>query len=310
MTTRALRLLAPILAAFLNAHVLAARPPEVDPNELGTRYAKSRAEFVPPEEREALGLDDTKWTKQHGKVHPDVYAALDKAEKVTEPWRDPAGLSGTAYVQVQLKYARQDKPGSAADRAAIKRLEDKLLSGLTSAEFYVEYPMQTAPGVLGYATRAGIEKLKSATDVTAICLDERPFPERPNPVTRDDLPAARAGDPATQPAQGRFWGNGGKVEADVYRALALHERVFVMVSLREATADERLADQVGKGRAIEEPVLKALSAREFWLQYRTAIRSSSGPLLMGEVTKEGLEKLVARPEVDGIGLTQRFVIAP
>ena len=279
-------------------------PGFLDPNLVGTRYAKGEHEFVSPEQREALGLDDTSWTKQHGKVHPDVYAALEKAEQVKEPWRDPVGFSGTVYVQVQLKHEPKGKADSPDNKAAIKQLETKLLSRLSAAEFYVEYPLQSQAAILGYATRQGIEKLKADADVLAVGLDSRPFPQRPDPVTKDDLPAPKPGDSA------RGGDSDARVEPDVYRALALHGRVFVRIGLAHKTVDEAREREVGRGRAIDEAALRALTADDFWVQYRTAIHSRNRPVLMGVVTREGLEKLIAQPDVDSVRLDRRTYAIP
>jgi hypothetical protein len=273
----------------------------LDPNFVGTRYAQSDAEFVSPEQREALGLDDTGWTKRYGKVHPDVYATLEKAEKVKEPWRDPVGHAGTVYVQVQLKHERKGKPGSAEDKAAIAELESKVLSRLSAADFYVEYPMQTQAAVLGYADRQAIEKLKANADVLAVGLDWRPFPQRPESVTKEDLPAPKPGGSTRPP------GEDPRVEPEVYRALAVHGRVFVGVDLKKTAGG---APGAMGSRALDEAVLRSLTAEELWVQYRTAINSEASPLIMGMVTREGLAKLTCQPALGAIWLNRRGYVVP
>ncbi len=273
-------------------------------------FALSKADLVPPEEREALGVDDTGRTGQYGKVHPDVYKALDKAESVKEPWLDITGHAGTVYVQVHLRHQQSDRPGSPENKAAIKALGSKVLSQLTAAEFYVEYPFQTLPGILGYATRTGIEKLKTNPDVVAVCLDDKPFPERPQAVTKADLPPPEAGEPATQPAQGRFWGSGGKVAAEVYRALGLYERVDVIVIMQDRPAEECLEKEIGRGRAIEEPVLGSLTAEEFWVRGRAPIGSAHGLFLDGRLTSAALRKLEDHAHVRAVGLPGPPIPAP
>ncbi|HUU98896.1 MAG TPA: hypothetical protein VM487_24455, partial [Phycisphaerae bacterium] len=173
MNARAVGFLLPAVGALaLFGGRAGADPPQQD--DLGTRYAKGVHEVVPPEQREALGLDETPWADEHGKVHPAVYRALEKAEKTLEkaertkdPWLDPVGFGGTVYVQVQLNHEQKGKADSAENKAAIKQLQSRVLSQLTAAEFYVEYPFQTLPGILGYANRAGLEKLKTNADVVA-----------------------------------------------------------------------------------------------------------------------------------------------
>ncbi len=275
---------------------------DMDPNVIGTRYAQSEAEIVPPEQREALGLDDAAWTKQYGKVHPDVYVALEKAEKVKEPWRNLAGLAGAVYVQVQLRRESTGNAASAGTTGAIGRLEGGVLSRLTAAEFHVEYAFQTTPCILGYARRSALEKLRAVADVAAICLDEKPFVSRPAHVVKEDLPPPKAGDPATQPARGRFWGSGGKVEADVYRALAKHGRVFVVVNVSDPGKAPPLSpERFAEVRGVEDGVLCALTANDLWVTDTTL----SFPSIAGYVNTDGLNKLVAQDTVTGIGLDGR-----
>lgn len=119
-----------------------------------------------PEQREALGLDATSWTTEHGKLHPGVYRLLEKAEETLErarrtgdPFLDPVGRAGTVYVQVHLRHEQQGKADSPENKAAIRALQSKVLSQLSAADFYVEYLFQTHPGILAYVNRAGLEKL-------------------------------------------------------------------------------------------------------------------------------------------------------
>jgi hypothetical protein len=259
-----------------------------DLDELGTRYARSIEEIVPPERREKLGLDNAGWTQEHGKVHPDVYKALEKAEKVRKRgWPDPVGFAGTVYVQVHLGYEQKGKRNSAENKAAIRQLQRKVLSQISAADFYVEYPFETLPGILGYVTRAGLEKLESHPDVVAVCLDQKPFPKRPPHVYAEDLPPLAPGDPSTQPAQGRFWGSGGKVEKEVYQVLGTQERVFVLVGLVHNPDRQEGGDR----KQIGDRVLSVLTAEEFWLSSRT------DHSLHGRVTRSGLQKLDEHPEV-------------
>ena len=119
----------------------------METTEVRLRWAlKGEHELVSPEEREALGLDDISWTRRHGKVHPDVYKALEKAERIgerakkaREAYLDPAGYAGMVYVQVRLKHEQKGRADSAENKAAIKQLQDKVLSQLTAAEFFVRY---------------------------------------------------------------------------------------------------------------------------------------------------------------------------
>jgi len=218
----------------VSASPVLARP--AGQKDAGAGPPKDVRQVIGRAEREALGLSEIKWTRDYGKVHPDVYEMLQRDER---PWPRPVGYEGTVYVQVQLKHKQKGKADSAENKAAIKRLQSRVLSQLTAAEFYVEYPFQTLPGILGYANRAGLEKLKTNADVVAICLDDKPFPRRPEHVFKVDLPPLKPGDPAIQAARGRR----GKVEVEVYQALGLHERVFVLVNLVPTGSRNRLSDE-------------------------------------------------------------------
>ena len=270
--------------------------------EVGLRWAlKGEYELVPAEQREALGLDDISWTRRYGKVHPDVYEALEKAERIGERakkarecYLDMFGFAGMVYVQVQLKHEQKGRADSAENKAAVKRLQEKVLSQLTAAEFFVRYPFETLPGILGHARRSAVEKLKANANVVAVCLDDKPFPRRPEPVRKADLPPLEPGDPSTQPAQGRFWGSGGKVEAAVYQALGMHERVFVIVGLNVPDASPLSDEGIAETREIANRVLADLTASEFWAE-------NKGEFLCGRVNNGGLAKLARHPDVEGVG---------
>ena len=276
--------------------------------EPGLRWgARSEQDIVPPEKRESMGLDDIGWTKQYGKVHPDVYKALEKAEMPREPWEDIQGYAGTVYVQVHLKHEPRGKPQSQENQAAIKQLQAKVLSTLTAAEFYTEYTFKRLPGILGRVNRAGLEKLRNNVDVVAICLDDKPFAERPPHVFKVDLPPLKPGDPSTQPAQGRFWKAGGKVEVEVYQALGMRERVFVIVILTSTPSDGPLTDEeVARNNQLGNGVLSAMTADEFWLTDRTA----SFPSFGGLVNKDGVRKLEQHPDVEGVGIEDAMIQVP
>ena len=274
----------------------------METTEVGLRWAlKGEHELVSPEEREALGLDDISWTRRHGKVHPDVYKALEKAERIgerakkaREAYLDPAGYAGMVYVQVRLKHEQKGRADSAENKAAIKQLQDKVLSQLTAAEFFVRYTFEMVPGILGHARRSAVEELGANPDVVAVCLDDKPFPRRPEPVRKADLPPLEPGDPSTQPAQGRFWGSGGKVEAAVYQALGMHERVFVIAGLNVPNASPLSDEGIAETREIANRVLADLTASEFWAE-------NKGEFLCGRVNNAGLAKLARHPDVEGVG---------
>jgi hypothetical protein len=246
-----------VLSAVLIGASIGAGQEAKDLSDLGTRYPKGEHEIVPPEQREALGLGDMGWTKPHGKVHPDVYAALEKAEKVKEPWLDFNGFAGTVYVQVHLKHEPKGQSDSPENNDAINELQSKVLSRLGAGDFCTRYEFVAAPGILGYGTRAAIEKLKASSDVVAVHLDDTPFPRPPEVVTKDDLPPAQPGHPV-----GRV-GPGGKTEANVYRALAIHGRVCVPVGFNFARRGP-IQESGGQGRKLEDTVLATLDAYAAW----------------------------------------------
>lgn len=258
--------------------------------------------IVPPEERETLGLNDITWTKEQGKIHRQVYTALENDER---PWPRPVGFEGTVFVQVHLKHEQVGKTDSPENKAAIKQLQSSVLSQLTAADFHVEYEFHTVPGLLGYVNRAGLDHLKDCAEVVAVCLDDKPMPKRPPHVTKADLPALKPGDPSTQPAEGRFWGNGGKVDAAAYQAVALHGRVFVGLTVEEHASQpdsppEAARQLEAESRRSVQAVLSGLTADEFWLQ--GAFSNHAG----GMVNMQGLVRLQNHPGVRNVGLDSRF----
>jgi hypothetical protein len=268
------------------------------------REAKNIREEISPEGREALGVNETTWAKADGKIHPTVYKAIEDDER---PWPRPVGFEGTAYVQVHLKHEQKGKVDSPENKTAIKQLQSRVLSDLTAAQFHVEYPFQSVPCILGYADRACLGKLSANPDVIAICLDDKPMLKRSAHVTKDDLPPLQPGGPGTQPAEGR--GSDGKVEAHVYQAVALHERVFVSVIVQEsypplAKAPQERNQAEAESRMIVDRVLSSLTADEFWLQSRFSVHAG------GLVNREGLAKLASLPDVRGVALDARFRVDP
>jgi hypothetical protein len=202
------------------------------------------------------------------------------------------------YVQVQLKHEQRGKADSAENKAAIRQLQGKVLSQLTAAEFYVEYPFQTLPAFLGYATRAAVEKLKSNPDVLAVCLDEKPLPRPTGRVASEDLPPGAQGDSTLRAPDG-------KVQADVYRAVALKGRVFVLVSLKESPLEAGAQREVGAARNVEERLLSAVSADQFWVVRRSPMGSARAPFLTGFVNSSGLATLQGHPLLKSVALDQR-----
>jgi len=249
-----------------------------------------------------LGLDETPWTKEYGKIHPDVYKMLERAEQAG---RDPGGYKGVAYVQVHLRHRQSGRADSAENKAAIRRLQRQVLSRLTALEFHTEYLFETQPGILGYVNRQGLEKLKADPDVVAVCLDHKPFPRRRLPVFKVDLPPLRSGDPATQPARGRFLGSGGKVEVEVHQALGLYDRVFVHVGLRAPDAGDPGSASWRRGMlAAGARVLASLTADDFHLTSRAT------SCLHGWINRKGLAKLARHKNVKRVTMEAEVLRLP
>ncbi len=289
---------------MLGAGMALAAPPRmaIDPNEPEkTRPTVSR------EEREKLGLTPHTWS---GVVHPDAYARLDKLNRTVASLKDRlkkgrdvkafdalmrVRFEGTMYVQVQLKD--MDAQG-------------RVLGGLKASEFHPEQLFEKSTGFTGYVSKDGLDKLAKNPDVTAVCLDDKPLPERPKPIYKNDLPPAKLGDTAS--AQSGV--AEGKVDADVYRALNLSNRVNVIVSLRgeslpkgsdkssEMRAREELREQ--EALKLQDRVLSAVSANEFWL----CARMRGLPIISGFIDRDGLEKLWRHPDVRLIRLEELMQI--
>ena len=80
-----------------------------------------------------------------------------------------------------------------------------------------------------------------------------------------------------------------------------HDEIFVIVNLKQQTAP--MSDIVARTKAAREVqtrVLNAISAADF----RVTLRMPGGSL-RGYVTKDGLRRLVAHPDVESVGLPGR-----
>ena len=144
--------------------------------------------------------------------------------------------------------------------------------------------------------------LATHPDVTGVCLDENPLPEKgPRTIYKDDLAPAGPGEAANEPGAAE-----GKVDPDVYRAFGLSDRVDVTVSLRtdslpqltdvpsEMWARSRLRRQAEN--ELRDRVLSTVSADEFW------VWTPLGPGMSGFINNHGLKKLCEHPDVLRINL--------
>lgn len=279
---------------LLAATTVPAAPPRaaVDPNAPD----KNRT-MISREERERLGLAPHTWT---GVVHPDVYQRLDKLTKMVESLKSRNDLDavdarqrvrfeGTVYVQVQLK-----------DRDA----RHSVLANLKASEFYVQQLFEESDGFIGYAKKEAVDKLARDPGVVSVCLDDKPIPERPTPIYKNDLPPVPPGDPSsTAPGVEEK-----KVTPDVYRALAMNSRIYVLVSLRRDSLPA-LTDRSSEMKAqweqrkqaeeqLQNRALSGVSASEFWLFAKL------GSGVAGYVDRQGLDKLWRNPDVRLIHLDE------
>jgi hypothetical protein len=263
---------------------------------LGPATAFAESEPVPerltrppiaPEQREALGLDCS--PSQGAKVHPDVHRALQQGRPALPPYQ----FRGFAYVQVVLRHEQRGAPESAENRAALNQVQTAVLRRLTAAEFGRPFRFTTRPGLLGFASAEGVVKLDEDPNVIAVCLDDKPFPRYPPAVTAEDLPA-----PTSAPSEEHP-----KVPDAVFRALHRDGRVFVMVSLVFDRTRRLARAEVSE---IENQVLSAVTADEFWVQSRNSGTSLGYPSLMGYANQEGLRTLANHPSVLKIGMNVRL----
>lgn len=287
-------------AITLGQRPAATRPSVVsDPND----PEKTRV-TVSPEERETLGLTPRTWT---GVVQPQAYTTLDALSKTADRLKKTNTVQaiqalhsirfeGTVYVQIQLK------PDS-----RIQDAQHRVLASLKASEFHPLYLFEASAGLTGYATKEALDRLAKSPDVTGVCLDDKALPGPGKIVVKDALPPAKPGEAANEPGVPEK-----KVDPDVYRALALTDRVDVLISLREDSlpkltdvpsqmhAQNQLRKQAEK--QLQDRVLSLVSADEFWLSNRL------GPGISGRITKEGIDKLWKDPDVRRIYLPQAFKV--
>lgn len=237
---------------------------------------------IPAAEREALGLDARSWAG--GKVQPEVSRSFQQGSAAHVPF----WFEGRVYVQVQLRHEPQGAADSPANISAIRQRQSTVLRNVTAADFAVMYCFRTHPGVLGYVTRAGVDRLASHVDVVAIRLDDKPYPRLPERITADQLPPPTSAPSREHP----------KVHEAVFRALELEERVFVRVSLAFDKSRPLTSDEV---TTIDNRVLAVLTADEFWMVNRKVII----PSVAGYITRDGLNKLLDHPDVVRISLDGR-----
>lgn len=265
-----------------------------DPNDPG----KTRR-LISGEQRESLGLRPHTW---EGVVDQDVYATLDRLNKAVTSLRERERRGDMAAFQARWRIRFPDTVYVEL-HVKEKAARNGVLAGLKASEFHVVHLFENHPGLTGYANKEALDSLAKHRDIVGITLDNKPVPERRKPIVKDDLPPAKPGEATDEPGVAER-----KVEADVYRAFALNDRVDVIVNLRGDTIPEgtevpsemlaRHELQEQEAYRLQNRVLSAVSADGFWL----TARMRGAPTMTGLINREGLETLWKHPDVVGIGL--------
>jgi hypothetical protein len=257
-----------------------------DPND----PAKTRT-MISFEEREALGIEPHTWT---GVMHPEVYPTLDRLNATVAELRSRATAVNQRDVEAFDALWRVRFPGTVYVQVQLisKEAQHQVLGSLTAAEFYDAYLFNSAAGIVGYATKEGLDKLGANSDVTGVCLDNKPVPAMADPLaTRQPAPKPTPGEAQVPRQVERI----GSVEAAAYQAIqeSTNGYVFVLVNLRRSIPEDATHEERGSAdRDAQARILSALTADEF----RT---SSRGPIggLTGHVNRAGLDKLSTHPDV-------------
>jgi hypothetical protein len=262
------------------------------------RVEKRDRGWVSVSERIAMGVPEPTWVKEHGKVHPDVQRALAyqkgleaNLEKAPD-WIDvvdtegPEAFLGYTYVVVHLEYSPKEKPASEANRAAIRKLEDSVLSSLTAVDFRYWLRFPERPAIIGFVNEGGLKKLAGNKDVRAIGLDDKPYPQ---------LHQAQFYQEGSDAVNGAV----PKVSPQVAAALDKEDEVHVWVAVRaQDSEEERTVESFKRGRGLNDKVLAHLSAQEF----NVTSLSDVVPHFRGWVSRAGLTKLGKDPDVRNVGL--------
>lgn len=254
--------------------------------------------WVSVSERIALGVEEPTWVKDHGKVHPDVRRALDYQKQVEDnlekqaDWIDvvetegPELFLGYAYVVVHLEYSPEQKGDAEANRAAIRELQDLVLSKLTAVDFRRWLRFPDRPAIVGFVNEAGLKKLADSKDVRAIGLDDKPYPDLYKP------PFYHEGSRQVNavPAQ---------ISPQVVAALERADEVVVAVLPRQSGEYNETAQQFKRARTEHDRVLARLSAKEFNLIMGLP------DLCYAWVTKSAVAKLAEDADVREVELPAR-----
>ena len=265
--------------------------------------------IVSPAERETLGLTDVSGRKPSERIDPAIRAELEAKKSRVAPPGVP--FPRWSYVEVQFRHRQAGKPNSEENKKLIRAEQNAILNSLSAAHFALCWRARTLPGFVGYIDQEGLDKLEQRRDVTAVILDPKAIPDAPTIICEHMLNPETAGRFGTEPGVKE-----GRIDADVYRALAQSENgyVFVIVGLNTKSLPAPADDQ--RGRAIESAtgeadvdaaqtrVLSMLSPADFMVRNRDL-----GPGLTGFATREGLLNLIDHPNVNGIEL-ERVIRIP
>jgi len=265
----------------------------------GARAEKRDRGWVPVSARIALAVEEPTWIKKDGKVHPDVRRALayqkqlEQNLKKESDWIDvvdtegPEAFLGYAYVVVHLECSPKEKGDSEGSRAAMRKLQDSVLSGLNAVDvrYWLRFPER--PAIIGFVNEAGLKKLMENKDVRAVGLDDKAYPE--------DLHKAQYYQQGSDAVNGVL----PKVSPQVVAALEKANEVYVWATVRGKDGDEeRTVESFRGGRALSDRVLARLSAQEFNVTSLCDVT----PGFRGWVPKAGLAKLAEDADVLNVGL--------
>jgi hypothetical protein len=273
-----------------------AAPPSTTPKTTDPNDPSKFRSMVSYEEREAIGLTPRTWT---GVVHPEVYPTLTRLNKNIVELRER--LRKDKDVRAFDALSQIEFPSMVYVQIQLTELDAqrRVLQSLTAAEFHRPYLFETLAGLTGYVSQSGLDKLAHHPDVLGLCLDDNPLPITRKLIDKDSIPSAKQGEANDEPGVKE-----GIVDADVYRAFALSDRVTVDVSLRTTSLpgwDDLPADTQARNELrdiayaeLQDRLLSSLSADDFRL------KSKCMSSLSGSVTRESLQILWKHPDVQKV----------
>ncbi|MCK4343167.1 MAG: S8 family serine peptidase [Phycisphaerae bacterium] len=198
-----------------------------------------------------------------GKITSDVSTKLEKSD------------DGTAFVCVILKAAGKEKSSPKKRKAAIKRVQDKVLARLEPGEFKLAWRFETAEMLVGHINATGVARLANDPDVVMI---------RPSKINPELFTEIESSDDRT-------------TAAIVFLKRVNRRKWEGSRSQRRLILEEKMC----KVKAIQERVLSVFKPGEFRITHQPRI----GAMLGGYVNAAGLAKLEAHPDVIGAGVPGR-----